>query len=454
MKILVEKRQKLLMVGICLALFILYFPVISNDYAFSDDWVRINQILTNKLQWGQLEIQTGRPLYGLLLSLSNFFIRDSSDLAYFRFIYVIGLIIFCYLFYKFLTARKIFGSQYYLNLLIPLTICTSSPLYLHGAWFVCFPYVLSLIFSLISYEMASSDECSLPRVVFSILFLISSFAIYQTSAMIFLLFLALDELGVKNKGDKTSLRKIVICFLILGISMLAALAMVKLLPSLVGLTETKRSNLDFNFFKSIYWFIVDGLPFFLRSLFMKNISSSMVFIVYSLLLILLAICVKRIKIYFLLIFLFVFSFFPQLANSEKWLAIRSSLLPLSFLIIFIYYIISKMPNKICSILISCFFCISICFHTEFVFNENFIKVTKQDFEELSAMVKNKKKNCITVDLYDRKYAIGNFQISDEIGIRSSAIEWAIPGMLRELGKEPSNSKDSMNCVVILQKEIR
>lgn len=454
MKLLEEKRQKLVIVGFCFALLIFYFPVIANDYAFSDDWVRINQILTNNLQWGQWEVQTGRPLYGLLLSVSNFFIRNSTDLAYFRFIYVIGLIIFCYLFYNFLSTRKIFSACNYLNFLIPLTICTSSPLYLHGAWFICFPYVFSLIFSLISYELASSDECSLTRIVFSILFLISSFAIYQTSAMIFLLFLALDELGVKNKGDKTSLRKIAICFLILGISMLAALAMAKLLPSLVGLTETKRSNLDFNFFKSIYWFIVDGLPFFLRSLFMENISSSMVIMAYTLILILLAICVKRIIVYFLLIFLFGFSFFPQLVNSEKWLAIRSSLLPLSFLIIFIYFIISKISDKRIVFFISCFFCLTICFHTEFIFNENFIKVSKQDFEQLSAKIKNKKESCIALDLYDRNYAIGDLQISDEIGIRSSAIEWAIPGMLRELGKEPLNSKDSENCVVIRQKEIR
>lgn len=434
-------------------LLIAYTPVMINNYAFSDDWVRINQLLSGNPEWGDWEIRSGRPLYGFFLSISNFFIYSYLDLKYFRICFVIALILFCAMFYYFLKRREIFKDEEYLNLLVPLTICLCPSLYLQGAWFTCFPFIFSLILSLISYSTLFSDRSRFSSIIKSTIILILSFSIYQTSAMSFLIFMALDLL-IKKKGSKVCIRKLLISLMVLTIAMASALVMVKFVPSLLGLQVVSRSNLDLNFAGTIVWFFNDAIPFFINSLFLVQCTESQVYVIILLLLLLLIFVFRDnlVKLC-LLLFVFLFSFFPQLIVAEKWLSLRSSVVPLSFLIIFILYGISSIRKFQIGKILSFIFCLFILFHTQEIFINHFIKTSQTDYQQLRERVESTDYNCVYIDLTNKNYKIKDFQISDEVGIRSTAVEWAVPGMIRQLGKEPATRDNVLNCFRIPQEKI-
>lgn len=144
--------------------------------------------------WGVMELQGGRLFYGILLECSTFFISSSADIALFRGVSLVLTICFVLEFIYFLRWKGIFASHKMLELTVPLGLGVSAPIYLYNAWYTCSPFVVALLLMLSSYIVLfdGNGKTSGKRVLFSVFLFSVAFGIYQMTAMMFCLIIALD----------------------------------------------------------------------------------------------------------------------------------------------------------------------------------------------------------------------------------------------------------------------
>ena len=105
------------------------------------------------------------------------------------------------------------------------------------------------------------------------------------------------------------------------------------------------------------------------------------------------------------------------------------------------------------------------FHTAYVFYHSFIEVSQKDYAEISEgtkkIIEKRSEKCINLEPRTEEeksiYYIypGSYVLSDELGMRSSGIPWAWPGMLNQIrverGGKPLKERD--DCLRIQQTEL-
>lgn len=147
--ILFFQRNPIKMLIYCIILVTCYMPVILNDYAFSDDWVKIYYGINGFKPYIVPEITAGRIIYALMIYISWKFVFLHDSLRIFRILDILAIIAFAISFYYFLNKGKYFNSNGFLQFLLPLTIALSPPLYVYAAWYTCWPS--ALLYSQASY---------------------------------------------------------------------------------------------------------------------------------------------------------------------------------------------------------------------------------------------------------------------------------------------------------------
>ena len=438
-------------VVICLLL--AYFPILYYNYAFSDDWDKILSAMTGNHPWGAWEIQGGRPLYGFLLGWSNHFISKSADIALFRGISLVMTICFVFGFICFLRWKKIFSSHKILELLVPLGVGISAPIYLYNAWYTCFPFTVGLPLMLLSYIALfdNNGKTSGKRILLSILFLSATFGFYQPVALLFCLLIALDCVINENESQ-IAWQRLGISIVVLAIGMIVALLYVKILPPLLGLEKLPRAGLDFNFYGSIVWFLTQSLPFAVRELWFAGITGVPQVVMGVLVLAGWLKAGKNWKGCLVLLVLFIIGLAPLLLTAEKWVATRSSCVTISFCVVYLLFLFGSFSERRkVDTWLAVTVCLVLIVGNTVGFNKYFIQTSMRDYSELKTymetVVGDKNEVCVNYDLTNRNYAASHRVYSDEIAIRSSAIEWAYPGMLKQISVELGKTINWKNCSI-------
>lgn len=443
---------------------LMYFPCFHYDYAFGDDWYRLNTICTDSLQWGQWETQSGRPLYGALLSLSNFGVSSYTDLKFFRFLYFLTIFVYCSSFYYYLSYYNFFSSSKLAQFLLPLIFSASPAYYLYGAWFICFPYGLGLIFSLFSYYLLKKSNGGIGLLITSYILLSCSFAIYQPAALMFVVYLFLDEIYVN--GIKKSISVAIKPLAVLFFAMLTALLMVKLLPYAFHLEVLERAKISWDITSNLLWFFGDAIPFSLKALTLLSLDKIEIYLFgFIITLFYWGISQNPYK-FILLVCLTLLSYSSQLAVAEKWLSVRTSITLICLFLLVIFASILKLLSSSylrAGVLVVLSFIFT--FHTAYVFYHSFIEVSQKDYAEISEgtkkIIEKRSEKCINLEPRTEEeksiYYIypGSYVLSDELGMRSSGIPWAWPGMLNQIrverGGKPLKERD--DCLRIQQTEL-
>lgn len=116
-------------------------------------------------------------------------------------------------------------------------------------------------------------------------------------------------------------------------------------------------------------------------------------------------------------------------------------------------------RRINNVLVVCF-SVFLIINTSISFYKYFISTSISDFAQLTKKIEpyiQAEPHCINFDITDKNPIIGNVQFADEIGIRSSAIVWAYPGMINYIGRQNNKShvldNEDPKCTKIRQKDI-
>ena len=437
--------------AIVVCLLLAYLPILSHDYAFSDDWAKLLCGMTGEHPWGAFEAQGGRPLYGILLGWSTYFVSGSADAVVFRGVSLVLTMGFVAGFSCFLRWRGIFASHKALELAVPLAVGVSSSIYLYNAWYICFPYSVGLMFMLSSYIVLfdGSGKTSVWRLLASVFLLAAAFGVYQSMAMLFCLFMALDCV-INERENSIAWRRLVVSGAVLAVGMVSALFLVKVLPRLLGLETMSRGLLDWNFYGSIVWFLTQYLPFAVRELWFAGIKGLPLAVVG---LLCLAGWLKAGKTWvgsLVLLALFVAGGAPVLLTAEKWVAVRSSCVTIAFCVVYLLFFVGTLTGRrIVDAGLALVVCLAMMIGNAAAFDKYFIRTSMKDYSELKAYVAaragDKTDVCVNYDLTDRNYAASRRAATDEISIRSSAIEWAYPGMLKQIGRDLGKNINWENC---------
>nr|WP_310615944.1 glucosyltransferase domain-containing protein [Pantoea cypripedii] len=304
-----------------IAFFILigYSPIYLSNYAFSDDWFYVYASNTDPNSILKWDVLSGRPLYGSFRYLFSFFINDVNSLIVLRVFSLLSLIALgCYL-YSFTSKRQILENNLQ-RFTFSTMLCLLPSFQVYTAWSVCFPYVLSVIFSGLSYTCLTSHRTSLSRLLLSAIFIVASFAIYQPAGMSFLFFAMIDLCLSKREID----RKIIIrTILMLGLGMFSALLFAKALPYWLYHETLGRTNVTLELGTKLWWFIREPLK---NAIANYDLGRTLLSVILSLIIIGIGIAAMkkhgRNKPY-LFIFFVLASGLPNLLVSESWAAYRT-----------------------------------------------------------------------------------------------------------------------------------
>lgn len=451
-----KNRSNVIYIAIIL---ICYAPVLLNEYAQTDDYTKLYFQLSNLTDDIPRHcISGGRWLFALFSLIDHNFVLLPSSLTPFRLIYILTITLYSILFYNFLVKNEFFSTSPLLRFLLPLTLACSSPFYLYGAWFTCWPYGFAILLSFLAYAIIySSSPLSYGRISWSLVFLVAAFLIYQPAGMLFIFYIGLSLIY-----NKINIKKFLLYLSLIIAAMFIAFFFAKIAPTLVGITPEHRGALDYNFLKS-FMFFIRALPYSLTALFLYKFNSLIAYIITLFLGYCLYILFKNKYMIFVFLSLMFFSYSPVLLTISKHLAIRSSVCLISFILLIFLAVLNRISkhqwiNNILLIMFSSF----ILAHTSYIFYNNLIVTSKNDFKMFSSTVTQHLKNppqCIKIDLSEKEYYMpGHFTMSDELGVRSSAVSWSYPGMIAVVnhlnGLPNKGYYPDEHCVKIFQKDIK
>jgi len=464
------KPAKIIYIFYVAFILVIYSPVYLTYYAFSDDWTQYyatrTHTIRNILEWDGM---SGRPIYGLLQSLSAIIAQTLGGFSIVRFCGISVLCAFCCFLYNFLRCRRIFKNDL-ACLFFPLFIALLPAIQVYAAWEVCSSFFLAILLAGISYAILIGKDgmSSLGRGVIATLLLCAGFMIYQPAAMSFLFFVFLDNC-VRDKQLQTK-KQLIICSITMSVGVLWAFFAAKIAPTFIAHNTSSRAQLVTDPFKKLAWFISESLrnAIYNYSLHIHQLWYGLVSIV--IILISLYIIYKKEngcwKILITLV-LAVGSYLPNLAVQESWASYRS-LLPLSFIvgalfIIGLYSLIDSLKLKI-SGYIAGLTIISIISVNNII--SGFVIPQVLSLQVLSNEINQRvSKNYTGKIMFNltgiRWDSFAETQLYDEFGVPSLTVPWALNGMALEikqrsglnynLADDPivsANNKCADNCIVI------
>ncbi len=406
------------------------------NYAFLDDYSLLQQVINGKYQGMAWDVMSGRPGYALLRYLAFEVSTGLESFEILRFISclmvsVLGVYIFFFL------NRKSILSDRYERVILSLSICLIPSFQLYVSWVTCFPFTLSAILSLASYDALTSRQIKngVVRYLLSAALIITSFSIYQPAAMCFLSFVFIDNC-LSNKELVFS--KLVSSFFITLTGMISGLVMAKFIPVFIYGKTLERASFTHDLLEKLSWFINKPLLFALSNF---SITPSTWYTIISTIVIAVGLYsltkgVDVAKKTILSLILFVGSFTLNLAVSENWAAYRTligmSIIATSLFVLGLLWIASKLNTFRNAVLISLTFIIIVT--SQYNITRGFVITQKGELQALASELSNKVAKDYTgkvmLDISNPTFfAFEKLQVSDEFGNISSAAAWALPGMV-------------------------
>ncbi|WP_213991143.1 glucosyltransferase domain-containing protein [Sodalis sp. dw_96] len=443
-------------------------PILFSDYAFSDDYTTLYNILVGHHDAVQWDMLSGRPAFALLRYLGQETVFNIDGFSRLRWISVIFTSLYCCFLRFFLQSRKIFATPL-ITFFMPLSLSLVPSVVVYSAWATCFPFPLSLLLSGLAYHTLTHEKLVLGlRLLFGILLLILAFAIYQPTAMTFMLFVFFDN--CVKKGS-LSFKKLILSLITLAVGMLACLLMAKALPMALYHHTLDRSAFTRDITGKLAWFWKEPL---LNAVSNYNINPVLGWTFFSVL-ILLAGLVKLtsskqglLKI-LLALMLAVGSFAPNLVVAESWGAFRSLValesIVCAVFVMGVFAVVSFLDQDLRRTVVTALFAILVI-ATQNNLYSYFIRPQQAEYQTLAfALASKVDKNYtgeVMFDITDTAWnAFAPLSRYDEYGNISLATPWAPQGMALSLQRAkgyhftmrdnvivtPSNACRD-NCIVI------
>ncbi|MEN4908995.1 glucosyltransferase domain-containing protein [Rahnella bonaserana] len=410
-------------------------PVYLFTYAYLDDYTLVQQLIQGVYQGIAWDIMSGRPGYALLRLMAFNISTNMDSLEGIRlFASLTVAILGSYLFY-FMVRRDILRNNAE-RIVLSLTLCLIPSLQVYTAWVTCFPFALSVLLSLASYDVLTAKM----RMHVAIKFIISSaliilsFSIYQPAAMCFLAFVFIDNC---LSEQKISYKKLILSFFVACIGMASSVFMAKIIPMRMYGHTLDRAAITHDIPGKLDWFVHQPLVMALKNYF---ITASDLYVSISVLIIIIGLASlftgeSPLEKVFLSILLAMGSFSLNLAIAESWAAYRS-LIGMSMIVsaVFIYGLIRIASNiGILRFPILVGVAATAIVSSQYNIVRGFIVPQKGEIEALSSeftrVIPKDFTGTVMFDLSNPTfYAFEKLQISDEFGGISSAAPWVIGGM--------------------------
>lgn len=411
-------------------------PVYLFTYAYLDDYTLVQQLIQGVYQGIAWDIMSGRPGYALLRLMAFNISTNMDSLEGIRlFASLTVAILGSYLFY-FMVRRDILRNNAE-RIVLSLTLCLIPSLQVYTAWVTCFPFALSVLLSLASYDVLTAKM----RMHVAIKFIISSaliilsFSIYQPAAMCFLAFVFIDNC---LSEQKISYKKLILSFFVACIGMASSVFMAKIIPMRMYGHTLDRAAITHDIPGKLDWFVHQPLVMALKNYF---ITASDLYVSISVLIIIIGLASlftgeSPLEKVFLSILLALGSFSLNLAIAESWAAYRS-LIGMSMIVsaLFIYGLIRIASNiGILRFPILVAVAATAIVSSQYNIMRGFVVPQKGELQALASELSNKVPKDYTgkvmLDVSNPTFfAFEKLQVSDEFGNISSAADWALPGMV-------------------------
>lgn len=406
------------------------------NYAFLDDYSLLQQLIHGKYQGMAWDVMSGRPGYAILRYLEFEVSTGLESFEMLRFISCLMVSVLGVYIFFFLNRKEILSDRYE-RVILSLSICLIPSFQLYVSWVTCFPFTLSVILSLASYDALSSRKIrsGVVRHLLSAALIITSFSIYQPAAMCFLSFVFIDNCLSRNE---VAFSKLVSSFFITLTGMISGLVMAKFIPVFIYGRTLERASFTHNPLDKLDWFINSPLLLALSNF---SITPSTWYTAISTIVIAIGLYSLKngsaaAKKIILSIILLVGSFTLNLAVSENWAAYRTligmSIIATSLFVLGLLSIASKLNAFRSAALIALTFIIIVT--SQYNITRGFVVTQKGELQALASELSNKVPKDYTgkvmLDVSNPTFfAFEKLQVSDEFGNISSAAEWALPGMV-------------------------
>lgn len=443
-------------------------PVYLFSYAYLDDYTLIQQLIQGAYQGIAWDIMSGRPGYAMLRLFAFKISSNMDSLNYIRFFASISVAIFGVYIFLFFSRRKILRDNYE-RLFMSLGICLIPSLQVYASWVTCFPFTLSVLLSLASYDVLTykSKINDAFKFIISSILIILSFSIYQPAAMCFLFFVFADNCLIRSS---ISYRNIILSFLITCVGMFSSVFMAKIIPMHMYGHTLDRTNITHDITGKLDWFIHNPIPMTIKN---YLISSHETYAIFSFFIILIGLSAiyrseSRLHKIFLFIILSIGSYSLNLAIAESWTAYRS-LIGMSMIVSSVFLLGILRISLGCGkfrIFILITTSIAAVVLSQYNIMRGFVIPQKGEIQALSSEISNKIPKDYTGNvMFDISnptfFAFEEIQISDEFGNISSAAPWSIPGMVSyikmkkgfnfKIPENPivsENNKCDKDCIII------
>jgi len=421
------------------ALLASFFPTYLFSYAFSDDYSSLHQMYSGINETFRWDVSSGRPLYAILRYIAISLSADMGSLIYWRLFSVFSIAFLgCYLFY-FINKRSILDSRTE-RFILAFSLCVVPAFQVYAAWATCFPFALSIILSLSSYDILVSKLRLIPRLLISFILLSCSFAIYQPSAMVFLAFVFLD-ICIGKKEVK--LNDLIRSFIIIFFSLISSLLMVKLIPTLLFGHTISRATIVTNYYEKLLWFIQSPLIYATAN---YDITINIYYIIFSVIIMLVGCSYilrlnDGLKKVALAILLCIGSFVVNLSVEESSTTFRTiigmELIISSLFIIGVIMIIRT--TKSYSVYLSILFTFALASMSQYNIVRGFVLPANGELQALASDISTKVDKSFTGKLmFDTSTPAFNVfshvQFTDEFGSISLAYPWSVVGMAEYISR--------------------
>lgn len=410
-------------------------PAYLFTYAYLDDYTLLQQMMQGSYQGFGWDIISGRPGYALLRMMAFEISSNMDSLAWIRLfasasVAMIGIYLF-----SFLSRRQILRNNAE-RITLSILACLIPSLQLYAAWVTCFPFALSVLLSLASYDMLTSRMKinAVVKAIISSALIILSFSIYQPAAMCFLAFVFVDNC---LDEQRISYKKLILSFIVACIGMASSVFMAKVIPMRMYGHTLDRAAITHDIPGKLDWFIHQPLVMALKNYF---ITAGDVYVSLSVVVILIGMASffngkSPFEKVFLAILLAIGSFSLNLAIAESWAAYRS-LIGMSMIVSTLFTLglirIAFSAGRFRPALLIAVSVTAIV-SSQYNIMRGFVIPQKGELQALSSeftrVIPKDFAGTVMFDLSNPTfYAFEKLQISDEFGGISSAAPWVIGGM--------------------------
>ena len=214
-----------------LLLLITYWPVLTECYAFRDDYVYMFSYTHHRSHIIRALSAMGRPLYDLATTLAFSRLNHTCDLGVLRQLCWTSLVFFAWLVYGF--SRKC-GCSKIQSFVLSLGICTVPGISLFVFWAITFPFILSLITPILAFYCLFFAKFLTKKLRFfsAVFLIILSFLMYQIGTMVFWLAFTIWLFSPQSQDRRAS------SYFILAISVFTTAVLIyysgyKLMPPII-----------------------------------------------------------------------------------------------------------------------------------------------------------------------------------------------------------------------------